>query len=450
LPSADAVKTLTNAFSRSGLNLEGELGVAIVQALGRQVEGRGKNNAGAKPAAEALHGLVLKPGDGVPLSMREAAVGALAGSRAGAEWLLDQHAKKELPEALTNSAAIALRNSPYLDLRNKAMLAFPPPGKLDPKKLPSIPTLAARKGDAGRGKQLMAASANNNMQCLKCHTVRGVGGQVGPDLSVIGKKASRENLIESILYPSKAIADQYVSWKVETKQGLAVVGLLVEDSPTTLTLRDANGKDTKIDKKDIDTREKSLVSLMPADIVVAMSEDELIDVVEYMFSLKTPVLGLDYWRIAGPFDNGQNDAGLDQVFPPEKAVDLSATYDGKLGKVNWRTVKPDATGYVDLKAFFDPNSQEIVSYLYREIDSAADQEATVCLGTDDCAKLWVSGELVYTSREHRAAAPDQDAVKVKLKKGKNPLLLKINNGGGPHGFYLTIGAEQELKRVEEK
>ena len=41
-------------------------------------------------------------------------------------------------------------------------------------------------------------------------------------------------------------------------------------------------------------------------------------------------------------------------------------------------------------------------------------------------------------------------MKVQLKKGKNRLLLKINNGDGAHGFYLTLTAEQELKRVEEK
>jgi hypothetical protein len=72
------------------------------------------------------------------------------------------------------------------------------------------------------------------------------------------------------------------------------------------------------------------------------------------------------------------------------------------------------------------------------------------LGTDDGAKLWVRDELIYTSRAHRAALPEQDKVKVQLKKGPNKLLLKINNGNGDHGFYFTVLAEQELKRAEEK
>jgi hypothetical protein len=104
---------------------------------------------------------------------------------------------------------------------------------------------------------------------------------------------------------------------------------------------------------------------------------------------------------------------------------------------------------VDLQAFFAGDSSHIVSYLYRDVESPADQEATVLLGVDDCAKLWLNGQLVHTSREHRAAAPGQHAVKVKLRKGGNRVLLKINNGDGPHGFYLTLLAEQELKRVDK-
>jgi putative heme-binding domain-containing protein len=343
-----------------------------------------------------------------------------------------------------------LRNSGYKDVREKALKAFPRQAKLDPKKLPSASALAGRRGNAKHGEQIMAASAKSDLQCLKCHTVRGVGGQIGPDLSMIGKKASRENLFESILLPSKAIADQYVVWDIDTKKGVKVSGLLMEETAEFVTLRDANGKDTRIAVKDIDDRKKSLISIMPADLLAYMSEDELVDMVEYLFALKTPVLGFDYWHIAGPFDNGENDAGLDKVFPPEKSVDLKATYDGKVGKVTWRTVKPAANGYFDLAAFYGKDSPYSVSYLYREIESPVDQEGVVSLGTDDGSKLWVNGEMVYSTREHNAAVPDAASVKVKLKKGKNTLLLKINNGNDPHGFYLSVQAEQELKRVETK
>jgi putative heme-binding domain-containing protein len=414
------------------------LRIEVVNALGRQA---------TPEALKAVQRLVI--GKAEP-EIKQTALAALAGSRPGTTWLLAINDRKHLPGELRADVGRLLRNSPFVDLRNRAMIAFPPPGRIDPKKLPAIAKLAIRRGNTARGKQLLAGSVKSDLQCLKCHTIRGVGGNVGPDLSVIGKKGSRENLFESILYPSKAIADQYLSWTIETADGTSVTGLLVEEKSGYVVLRDANAKDHRIDKKDIESRNKSPVSIMPDNLLVYMTEDDLVDVVEYLFTLKTPALTPDYWYIAGPFDNGEGDAGMDIVYPPEKKTDLRATYQGKHGKVRWRKVKPNGQGYVDLQAFLAGDSTNVVSYLYRQIDSPAEQEAELLLGTDDCAKLWVNGTLVYTCRQHRAAAPEQDKVRVKLKKGRNALLLKINNGDGAHGFYLTLVTEQELKPAAEK
>ncbi len=443
LPTAEAVAALQTLLSTANLPA---LRVEAVQSLGKLAQPKGKIETPENKAAFISLQTFVRTYT-PDLAVRNAAVSALAGTRPGTIWLLDIAAKGELPDDLKGETARILRNSPYQDLRNKAMLAFPPPGKINPKKLPAIPTLVARKGNLERGKALLAASAKNDMLCLKCHAVRGQGGAIGPDLSMIGKKASRDNLFESILYPSKAVADQYVAWQIETKKGLSLVGLIVEETKEHILLRDATGKDHKIAVADIDERKKSLKSLMPDDIVVYLSEEDLIDIVEYLQTLKTPALSIDSWHIVGPFDLGDANKGLDTVFPPEKEpFDAKAAYPGKSGKVAWKTVKPDATGYIDLQAFYAPNSNGIVSYLYREIESPADQEATLLIGSDDCHKIWLNGDLVSTNRATRAAVPEQDTVKVKLKKGTNKILFKITNGDGAHGLYFTVVSEQELKR----
>src|SRR5205823_2692171 len=167
-------------------------------------------------------------------------------------WLLDQHEKGKLPTDLVADAGRLLRNSPFAGERNKAMLLFPAAGKLDPKKLPAPAVLAKRTGDPKHGEQVFAATLKNEAQCLRCHMVRGVGGNIGPDLSMIGKKASKENLFESILIPSKAIADQFVQWKVTTLDEKSVTGLLVAENEKEITLRDANGKDHTFATKDLD------------------------------------------------------------------------------------------------------------------------------------------------------------------------------------------------------
>jgi putative membrane-bound dehydrogenase-like protein len=439
--AAPAVTTLRDLLEDRGLGSE------ALASLGRLVQQR-PGRPGVSDALNVLQDVVTSKDR--PAELRRGAVEALSGSRTGTIWLLALHAKGELDPALMADTSRLLRNSPHQDLRNKAMVAFPPPGRLDMKKLPAPAALAARRGDAARGQKLLAASAKSDLQCLKCHSVLGSGGAIGPDLSVIGKKASRENLFESILLPSKAIADQYVVWQVETKKGAVLSGLLVEEAPDHLVLRDANGKDTRVDAKEVESREKGAKSLMPEDLAAYMTEDDLIDLVEYLFTLKSPALGMDYWHVAGPFANGDGDTGLDAVLPPEKGIDLKATYKGKSGPVTWRTVRPDAQGYVDLQAFFAPDSDNIVSCLTRVVDSPADQDVTILLGADDASKLWVNDTLVHTARDHNAATPGMYTVKAKLRRGPNRILLKITNGDGAHGFYFTLLAEEEVKRIEEK
>jgi hypothetical protein len=156
--------------------------------------------------------------------------------------------------------------------------------------------------------------------------------------------------------------------------------------------------------------------------------------------------------VVGPFDNAPFDKGLDAVYEPEKAkiVDLKAVYKGKSGEVKWTPIRHNGTGYVDLQAHFAPNSGDIASYLYQQLDSPTEQQATIAIGHDDGAKLWVNGQLVYTNREHQPASPDRNQVVVQLKKGVNTILLKMVNADGPHGFYFSVKSYQELKLVPVK
>jgi putative membrane-bound dehydrogenase-like protein len=279
LPCPAAIAELVNIVKNVGPS--NSLHLKAVAALGKHADSQGET---AKPALVALRQMLLEKS--IEVSLQQASLGALAGTRAGSIWLLEAQARKELPGSLALEAGRLLRNSPYQDLRNRALIAFPV-RRLNPSDLPRIEALATRRGNVARGKQLIHDSIRSEIQCLKCHTIAGEGGKIGPDLSAIGKKASRENLLESILQPSKAIADQYVTWLVGTSSGLVVSGLLVEETADSIMLRDANGKDTKVNKKEIETRTKSPTSIMPADLLAYMTEDDLLDIVEYLLELKS-------------------------------------------------------------------------------------------------------------------------------------------------------------------
>ena len=441
LPNAEAVA----ALAKMAMGPK-ETAAAAVKAIGDQIPTSGEKPTTAF-ALKVLQGLTLDRN--LPTEVRLNAIEAMTASNAGSKWLIEAKAKDVIPADLVAVTGRFLRNSPFQAIRNQAVIAYPAPGKIDPKKLPSIAELAQRKGDVNRGKQILLASSKSEVQCMKCHMVQGQGGQIGPDLSMIGKKASRENLIESILMPSKAIADQFMQNSVETSKGQIISGMVVSETETTLTLRDANGRDTSIELKDIEERKKlTTTSLMPENLVATLTPDELVDLVEYVMTLKTASLTPDAWQILGPFENS-DDTGLETKFAPEKSptIDYASRAQGKSGVLSWKTIRPGEGGYVDLAAYHGINAPKSLSYMVREIDSAADQDGTILMGSDDGAKVFVNGQQVHVNNDTKAAAPAQHTFPVKLKKGRNLVMVKVTNGSSPHGFYLTLLAEQELKAL---
>ncbi len=412
-----------------------ELKIAAIAALGILSSGPPEDEVSA--SAIAWLGALVRQRLKEP-TIQRAAVEALASTQIGSRWLLDSHADKELPESLFPEVGRLLRNSPFKDVATKAKLAFPAPGKLNPKNLPALTVLAKRTGDAVRGKLVWDASFAGAAQCAKCHTVRGIGGQVGPDLSMIGKKGGKENILESILVPSKAIADQYVQVSVTTTADVTVSGLVVSDTPQAITLRDANGKDTIIPKADVASQKKLMISLMSEDVVAALNEDELIDLVAYLTTLQTAAITpADFW-ITGPFPGKDMLDALNKDHGPEAS----------LADVKWKAIRPDAKGYFDLAAFHGDSGKNSASYMMTILDSPTEQDAEILLGPDDGAKIFLNTKEVFKTEETRAAAPGQHKVAIKLKKGPNAIMLKVANGDNPHGFYFTLLSKDELKVVK--
>src|SRR5207249_2983490 len=70
---------------------------------------------------------------------------------------------------------------------------------------PFVETLEG--GSAARGERLYYHKAE--LSCVRCHKLRGEGGDIGPDLTGIGGKQKRDYLLEAIVAPSKTIAKGY-------------------------------------------------------------------------------------------------------------------------------------------------------------------------------------------------------------------------------------------------
>ncbi|MFO0929737.1 MAG: c-type cytochrome [Gemmataceae bacterium] len=123
-------------------------------------------------------------------------------------------------------------------------------------------------------------------QCIKCHRFGEEGGAVGPELTAISARFSRRDILESILEPSKVVSDQYQNIAVTTTDGKTVVGRLVDETDDRIAIQPdpLSPQRVEIKKSDLETREPSKVSPMPANLADVLTGDEILDLIAYLES----------------------------------------------------------------------------------------------------------------------------------------------------------------------
>ena len=217
-----------------------------------------------------------------PLDLRREAVRSMSTVRPGALELVSLAKSKNVDPLLKDSLAAALHQAQWRDVKEQAVKLFPLPAGKNNVKLPSIAELLSKKGDAKRGKLIFEKQGT----CANCHIVNKAGKEVGPDLSEIGDKLSRQAMFEAVLFPSAAISHNYESYIVELKSGNFVTGLLVSKTPTEVVIKGADSILRKHPPKDIVEILKQPISLMPADLTKNLTAQDMVDVVEYLNTLK--------------------------------------------------------------------------------------------------------------------------------------------------------------------
>lgn len=138
-------------------------------------------------------------------------------------------------------------------------------------------------GDAERGKELFFTVRN---QCANCHQIDGKGIAVGPDLSKIGKDRSREELLESMLDPSRRVEAKYQSYNVKTEDGRAITGVIVAKDAKGVTIRDALGKDTVVTTDNLASLKPSALSLMANGLLSDFTPQQAADLLVFLTGKK--------------------------------------------------------------------------------------------------------------------------------------------------------------------
>jgi putative heme-binding domain-containing protein len=145
---------------------------------------------------------------------------------------------------------------------------------------PALATRGAR--DAARGKRLFTEAG-----CAQCHRLGNEGGFVGPDLTAVSSRFDRKALLESIVEPSRVIAESYRSVTVTLKSGAIHDGRIVGEDAKSITLA-INPVDPdqrrRLTKADVASQRVSEVSPMPGGLLDTLTREEILDLLAWIES----------------------------------------------------------------------------------------------------------------------------------------------------------------------
>jgi putative heme-binding domain-containing protein len=147
------------------------------------------------------------------------------------------------------------------------------------KKLGSAETVEETTGDVESGRAIYSKNG-----CAECHIIAGQGGDMGPDLTGIGRRRSLQYLRDSILDPSADVPSQYRVDTVTTLQGRRMRGIHLNEDDYSIQLRDAAGNLHVFLKTELKSFAHEKDSMMPP--YRSLRSAELEDLVGYLKSLR--------------------------------------------------------------------------------------------------------------------------------------------------------------------
>ena len=221
--------------------------------------------------------------------VRSAALRVLGRRPSGLHAILDMEESLDLPAELRTVAAGMVHASRVAAVRERAAAILPAPASRNNRKIVRARAIVEAVGDVERGRAVF--NRKDGADCAKCHSLEPGEEPVGPSLAAIGSKYAKEGLFDSILNPSAGIAPEYYSWVLDTTTYGLVTGVLAEDSGERVVVRTETGDEIRLEPSEILERRQSRLSIMPEDLINAMTEQELIDLLEFLATLREETAG---------------------------------------------------------------------------------------------------------------------------------------------------------------
>jgi len=174
------------------------------------------------------------------------------------------------------------------------------------------------------------------------------------------------------------------------------------------------------------------------------SAEEALQLIERMRKLDvevdlTAMLGVvTNWRLAGPFELGDQNKGWGAKLVNEPDIQLDASYQSGNQQISWKRVtQTNHRGVINLLNAIAAR-ENCVAYAYAEIQVEKETKAELRIGSDDSVRVWFNGELIHKKFESRGVKIDQDRLPVTLKAGTNRILVKILQLNGGWAFCMRV------------
>ncbi len=235
-------------------------------------------NVGSKESVAILKTVALD--EKRPANLRMNATRSLGGSMDGADMVIALLKAGDIKGDYKKAAAQGVSGDWRKNIRVQAANYLDGNQTSAGKKLPGVAELMAMNGDAARGLTVFKAN------CTICHQVNGEGMDFGPKLSEIGSKLSKEGEYLAILHPDAGISFGYETSEVKLKDGTMLTGIISSKTETDLQMKFPGGVVQNYKMSDVKSMKTTETSMMPSGLQESMSTQELVDLVDYLSTLK--------------------------------------------------------------------------------------------------------------------------------------------------------------------
>jgi len=139
--------------------------------------------------------------------------------------------------------------------------------------------LESPEGRSGKARQ--GAVVFREAECIKCHRFDGRGEGIGPDLTTVSRRFQRKEILESIVYPSHVVSDQYAS-KMVIAGGQTYIGITAREGDGTLVVLPADGVKVRLAASDIEEIRPTPQSAMPEALLNRLTLEQVADLFAFL------------------------------------------------------------------------------------------------------------------------------------------------------------------------